>query len=190
MAGAEGHYLPAHQLPDQIATLTHVRSLIARLFTRAEQNDVQVGNFGFAIRVMIDWMAGLLRRSKGSPMTEHLRRTTGFPLFTIVAAKKGLSANRSHQNGHRRCRAFQDSRSGARAQRVPSDKIMMEICSEKLGRTGSSPSALWKLRALYCRVRGPSYSAAGTGVVKPRSPSWEGRSAIQRPAAKRVLMPF
>jgi len=37
MAGAEDHYIPVHQLPDQIATLTHVRSLTARLFTRAER---------------------------------------------------------------------------------------------------------------------------------------------------------
>jgi hypothetical protein len=61
MAGAEDHYIPVHQLPDQIATLTHVRSLTARLFTRAEQaqNHVQVGNMGLAFRTMIDWMTGL-----------------------------------------------------------------------------------------------------------------------------------
>jgi hypothetical protein len=60
MAGAEDHYIPVHQLPDQIATLTHVRSLTARLFTRAEQaqNHVQVGNMGLAFRTMIDWMTG------------------------------------------------------------------------------------------------------------------------------------
>jgi pimeloyl-ACP methyl ester carboxylesterase len=61
MAGAEDHYIPVHQLPDQIATLTHVRSLTARLFTRAEQaqNHVQVGNMGLAFRVIIDWMTSL-----------------------------------------------------------------------------------------------------------------------------------
>jgi pimeloyl-ACP methyl ester carboxylesterase len=61
MAGAEDHYIPVHQLPDQIATLTGVRSLTARLFTRAEQaqNHVQVGNMGLAFRVIIDWMTGL-----------------------------------------------------------------------------------------------------------------------------------
>jgi pimeloyl-ACP methyl ester carboxylesterase len=58
MAGAEDHYIPLHQLPDQIATLTHVRSLTARLFTRAEQaqNHCQVGNMALAFRVIIDWM--------------------------------------------------------------------------------------------------------------------------------------
>jgi pimeloyl-ACP methyl ester carboxylesterase len=61
MAGAEDHYIPVHQLPDQIATLTHVRSLTARLFTRVEQaqNHCQVGNMGLAFRVIIEWMAGL-----------------------------------------------------------------------------------------------------------------------------------
>jgi pimeloyl-ACP methyl ester carboxylesterase len=61
MAGAEDHYIPVHQLTDQIATLTHVHSLTARLFTRAEQaqNHVQVGNMGLAFRTMIDWMTGL-----------------------------------------------------------------------------------------------------------------------------------
>jgi pimeloyl-ACP methyl ester carboxylesterase len=59
LAGAEDHYIPVHQLPDQIATLAHVRSLTARLFTRAEQaqNHVQVGNMGLAFRVIVDWMA-------------------------------------------------------------------------------------------------------------------------------------
>jgi hypothetical protein len=58
LAGAEDHYIPVHQLPDQIATLMYVRSLTARLFTRAEQaqNHCQVGNMGLAFRVMIDWM--------------------------------------------------------------------------------------------------------------------------------------
>jgi alpha-beta hydrolase superfamily lysophospholipase len=61
MASAEDHYIPAHQLPDQITTLTHVRSLTARLFTRAEkaQNHVQVGNMGLAFRVILDWMESL-----------------------------------------------------------------------------------------------------------------------------------
>ena len=61
MAGAEDHYIPVHQLTDQIATLTHVRSLTARLFTRAEQaqNHCQTGNMGLAFRIMIDWMTGL-----------------------------------------------------------------------------------------------------------------------------------
>jgi len=70
MAGAEDHYVPVHQLPDQIATLTNVRSLTARLFTRAEQaqNHCQVGNMGLAFRAVLDWMAdreATERRSDG-----------------------------------------------------------------------------------------------------------------------------
>ena len=61
MAGSEDHGIAMHELPDQIATLTHVRSLTARLFTRAEQaqNHCQVGNYGLAFRTIIDWMTGL-----------------------------------------------------------------------------------------------------------------------------------
>jgi alpha-beta hydrolase superfamily lysophospholipase len=61
MAGAEDHIIPVQQLPDQIAILTHVRSLTARLFTRAEQaqNHCQIGNYGLALRTIIDWMTGL-----------------------------------------------------------------------------------------------------------------------------------
>jgi pimeloyl-ACP methyl ester carboxylesterase len=61
MAGFEDHGIAAHELPDQIATLTHVRSLTVRLFTRAEQaqNHCQVGNYGLAFRTIIDWMNGL-----------------------------------------------------------------------------------------------------------------------------------
>jgi len=74
MAGAEDHIIPVHQLPDQIATLTNVRSLTARLFTRAEQaqNHVQVGNMGLAFRVIIDWMTGLGPIER-LPATPHAR---------------------------------------------------------------------------------------------------------------------
>jgi hypothetical protein len=72
LAGAEDHYIPVHQLPDQIATLTHVRSLTARLFTRAEQaqNHVQVGNMGLAFRLMIDWMESLGTIEKPPPISD------------------------------------------------------------------------------------------------------------------------
>ena len=62
MAGAEDHYVSVHQLPDQIATLTHVRSLTARLFTRMEQaqNHCQIGNMGLAFRVILDWIGEII----------------------------------------------------------------------------------------------------------------------------------
>jgi hypothetical protein len=61
MAGAQDHYVPAHQFPDQIATLTDVRSLTARLFTSYEQaqNHCQVGNFGLAFQTVIEWIENL-----------------------------------------------------------------------------------------------------------------------------------
>ncbi len=58
MAGAEDHYVPLGQLGAQIQTLTHARSVTARVFTRAEsaQNHCQIGNLGLASRVILDWL--------------------------------------------------------------------------------------------------------------------------------------
>ena len=70
---AEDHYIPVHQFTDQIATLTHVRSLTARLFTRVEQaqNHVQVGYMGLAIRTLIDWMEALGRFESSPKFHPH-----------------------------------------------------------------------------------------------------------------------
>ena len=61
LAAAEDHYVPLHQFTDQISTLTNVRSLTARLFTRQEQaqNHCQAGNLGLSLRVMINWIESL-----------------------------------------------------------------------------------------------------------------------------------
>jgi alpha-beta hydrolase superfamily lysophospholipase len=58
MAGAEDHYVPLHQLGDQLLTLTAAPSVSARVFTEAEQaqNHCQIGNTGLAIRVILDWL--------------------------------------------------------------------------------------------------------------------------------------
>jgi predicted DNA-binding ribbon-helix-helix protein len=58
LAGAEDHYVPHSMFYRQIETLTHVRSLTARLFTRAEhaQNHCQLGNVSLALRVIVDWL--------------------------------------------------------------------------------------------------------------------------------------
>jgi pimeloyl-ACP methyl ester carboxylesterase len=58
LAGALDHYVPLHQLGDQLATLTSARSVSARLFTEAEQaqNHCQIGNLGLALRVIVDWL--------------------------------------------------------------------------------------------------------------------------------------
>ena len=59
LAGAEDHYVPLRQFHDQIRSLTAVRSLTARLFTRDEQaqNHVHVGNIGLSLGVIVDWIA-------------------------------------------------------------------------------------------------------------------------------------
>ncbi len=66
MAGAEDHYVPLHQFYDQIRSLSHVRSLTARLFTRQEQaqNHVQVGNIGLSLRVITDWIESIQSKNQ------------------------------------------------------------------------------------------------------------------------------
>jgi alpha-beta hydrolase superfamily lysophospholipase len=58
MAGAEDHYVPFHQLGDQLLTLTATHSTSARVFTEAEQaqNHCQIGNTGLAIKVILEWL--------------------------------------------------------------------------------------------------------------------------------------
>ncbi len=61
MAGAEDHYVPLHQFYDQIRSLSRVRSLTARLFTRKDQaqNHCQIGNIGLSLRVIVDWIESM-----------------------------------------------------------------------------------------------------------------------------------
>ena len=65
LAGAEDHYVPLEQLWTQARTLTHARSLTARVFTRQEQGQAhcQLGNIPLAIDVMCQWIDGLSVRS-------------------------------------------------------------------------------------------------------------------------------
>lgn len=58
LAGTEDLYVPLEQFYEQIRTLTNVRSLTARKFTRQEQaqNHVHVGNFGLSLKVIINWL--------------------------------------------------------------------------------------------------------------------------------------
>jgi pimeloyl-ACP methyl ester carboxylesterase len=58
LGGTEDLYVPIEQFYEQIRTLTNVRSLTARKFTRQEQaqNHVHVGNFGLSLRVMLNWL--------------------------------------------------------------------------------------------------------------------------------------
>ena len=61
LAGSEDHYVPIEQWHQQIGMLTNARSITARLFTRGEsaQNHCQVGNYGLALKTIVDWLEGL-----------------------------------------------------------------------------------------------------------------------------------
>lgn len=58
LAGQDDHYVPIDQLPEQIKTLTNVRSLTARMFTAKESagGHCQLGNIGLAVKVMLNWI--------------------------------------------------------------------------------------------------------------------------------------
>ena len=61
LAGSEDHYVPTEQLYQQIKMLTNARSITARLFTRIEsaENHCQVGNYGLALRTIVNWLDGM-----------------------------------------------------------------------------------------------------------------------------------
>jgi alpha-beta hydrolase superfamily lysophospholipase len=65
MAGTEDFGIPVEQFYQQIEALKNVRSLTARLFTRAEQaqNHCQVGNLELALDVIVDWIELIGRHS-------------------------------------------------------------------------------------------------------------------------------
>ena len=58
MVGTKDHYVPLHQLGDQVMTLTAAPSVTCRVFTEEEQaqNHCQVGNTGLAISVILNWL--------------------------------------------------------------------------------------------------------------------------------------
>ncbi|MBU3130473.1 alpha/beta hydrolase [Clostridium tagluense] len=58
MAGQEDHYIPINQFFEQSKSLTNVRSLTTRMFTRKEnaQNHCQLGNLGLSFDVILNWL--------------------------------------------------------------------------------------------------------------------------------------
>jgi alpha-beta hydrolase superfamily lysophospholipase len=66
MAGTEDFAIPLEQFYRQIEALTNVRSLTARMFTRAEQaqSHCQVGNLGLAIDLIVNWIESTRRAEK------------------------------------------------------------------------------------------------------------------------------
>ncbi len=58
LAGSADHYVPLHQLSQQMLALTNARSVTARVFTPGEQaqNHCQIGNVGLAVQVILGWL--------------------------------------------------------------------------------------------------------------------------------------
>lgn len=65
MAGTEDYAIPLQHFYWQIEALKNVRSLTARMFTRAEQaqNHCQVGNLGLAVDFLTNWIEFARRRT-------------------------------------------------------------------------------------------------------------------------------
>ncbi len=65
LAGSEDHYVPTEQFYQQIKLLINARSITARLFTRSEsaENHCQVGNYGLAMRTIVNWLDGMQSQS-------------------------------------------------------------------------------------------------------------------------------
>lgn len=65
LAGSEDHYVPTEQFYQQIKMLINARSMTARLFTRSEsaENHCQVGNYGLAMRTIVNWLDGMQAQS-------------------------------------------------------------------------------------------------------------------------------
>jgi hypothetical protein len=82
LAGADDHYVPLSMFYRQIEALTRVRSLTARLFTRAEhaQNHCQLGNVSLALRVIVDWPEMQLDLGRNADNEQEGRILTTTPL--------------------------------------------------------------------------------------------------------------
>ena len=91
MAGSEDHYVPAEQWIDQIRMLTNARSITARLFTRVEcaQSHCQVGNYGLALRTIVDWLDRSVLEITDVPCSgaepTHLRRESSLSSAQVFA---------------------------------------------------------------------------------------------------------
>ncbi len=73
LAGSKDHYVPLEQWHDQMRMLKNAHSITARLFTRGEsaQNHCQVGNYGLALRTIVNWLDGMLLENASPPETHN-----------------------------------------------------------------------------------------------------------------------
>ena len=106
LAGSEDHGIPLRQFYQQIEALESVRSLTARLFTRAEhaQNHCQIGNVGLSLAVILNWLDSYADRSdaqqgladQGGEVTQTSRAVTEEqPLMTPGDALIGVDSLRN-----------------------------------------------------------------------------------------------
>ena len=67
LAGGEDHYVPMERWHHQIRTRKNARSITGRLFTRSEfgQNHCQVGNYGLALRTIVNWLDEMQLEGRG-----------------------------------------------------------------------------------------------------------------------------
>ncbi len=68
LAGSEDHYVPMEQWQHQIGMLKNARSITAQLFTRSEsaESHCQVGNYGLALRTIVNWLDEMTHRTAAS----------------------------------------------------------------------------------------------------------------------------
>lgn len=68
MAGSEDHLVPMGHLFSQIDMLKNARTVTARVFTKNEsaQNHCQVGNYGLALRTIINWLDEMTQKTVAS----------------------------------------------------------------------------------------------------------------------------
>lgn len=60
-AGRDDHYVPLHQLDEQIGTLTGARSVAAHVLTAADHAGAHchVGNYALPLELTLSWFASL-----------------------------------------------------------------------------------------------------------------------------------
>ena len=101
MAGAEDHYIPVHQLPDQIAhpdaCAPADRAFIHATGAGAEPRSS--GNFGLAFRVILDWMESL-------GMIEGPTHSGPLLALSATSLRRTRMCRYWSNNGHRSARAL------------------------------------------------------------------------------------
>ncbi|MCP5068831.1 MAG: alpha/beta fold hydrolase [bacterium] len=80
LAGTEDHYMPLEHFHLQARALTNVRSFTGRIFTKEESahTHCQIGNFGLALRVILDWINERTTSRSAGPNESQIAHTHEF----------------------------------------------------------------------------------------------------------------